>query len=89
MTEEYTITLDKIIQELSLEEIYLPCESSEILIRSRDVNRPGMELHGFTDFFDDKRINLLGISEMAMFQRLEPQERQNAIEAVIAAVEER
>ncbi len=84
MTEEYTITLDKIIQELSLEEIYLPCEASEVLIRSRDVNRPGMELHGFTDFFDDKRINLLGISEMAMFQRLEPEARRTAIDSFFA-----
>lgn len=84
MSEEYTIPLEKIIKELALEEVHLPCPASEILIRSRDVNRPGMELHGFTDYFDEKRINLFGISEMAMFQRLEPEARQQAIESFFA-----
>ena len=41
-------------------------------------------LHGLEEAlltFDDKRINLLGISEMAMFQRLEPEARRTAIDS--------
>ena len=84
MTEEYTIPLAKIIRELDLEKVQLPRPAEEILICSRDVNRPGMELHGFCDFFDDKRINLFGISEMAMFERMGEEERREAIEGFFA-----
>ena len=49
MTEEYTIPLAKIIKELGLREMHLPCSAEEILICSRDVIRPGLELYGFCD----------------------------------------
>ncbi len=75
MTEEYTIPLAKIIKELALQAVHLPKSAEEILIRSRDVNRPGLELNGFCDYFDPHRISILGRSEMAMLGGL-PQEKQ-------------
>ena len=56
MTEEYTIPLSRIIKELSLREVHMPKTAEEILIVSRDVIRPGLELYGFCDYFDPKRI---------------------------------
>ena len=44
MTEEYTIPLSRIIKELSLREVHMPKTAEEILIVSRDVIRPGLEL---------------------------------------------
>ena len=70
MTEEYTIPLAKIIKELGLREMHLPCSAEEILICSRDVIRPGLELYGFCDYFDPHRITVLGRSEMAMLDSL-------------------
>ncbi len=74
MTEEYTLPLSKIIKELQLNAYYLPRDAENILIRSRDINRPGMELNGFVDYFDEKRISILGLGEMAMIDSLSPQE---------------
>ena len=44
MPETYTLPLSKIIHELQLEATYLPRSADDILIQSRDVVRPGMEL---------------------------------------------
>ena len=76
MTEEYTIPLSRIIKELSLREVHMPKTAEEILIVSRDVIRPGLELYGFCDYFDPKRITVLGRSEMAMLESLGEKKRQ-------------
>lgn len=79
MTEEYTIPLAKIIKELDLQEIHLPGSADEILIRSRDVNRPGLELNGFCDYFDPHRIAIMGRSEMALLGGLPPEKQEQSI----------
>ena len=84
MTEEYTIPLAKIIKELSLQEVHLPCAAEEILICSRDVIRPGLELYGFCDYFDPHRITVLGRSEMAMLDSLGQEKKAEAIDHFFA-----
>ena len=42
---QFTISLSKIMKELSLETIYMPSNPDELLVCSPDVNRPGLELH--------------------------------------------
>ena len=84
MTEEYTIPLAKIIKELSLTALHLPYSAEEILIRSRDVIRPGLELYGFCDYFDPHRITVLGRSEMAMLDSLGEEKKTAAIDHFFA-----
>lgn len=80
MTEEYTIPLQKIIEELALQPLYLPKSAEEVLIRSRDVNRPGLELNGFYEYFDPNRIAVLGRSEMALLGNQSPAFRDRTID---------
>ncbi len=84
MTEEYTIPLAKVIKELALEECYLPQSADEILIRSKDVNRPGLEINGFCDYFDPHRISVVGRSEMALLGSMEPEKQVFSIENFFA-----
>ena len=84
MTEEYTIPLSRIIKELSLREVHMPKTAEEILIVSRDVIRPGLELYGFCDYFDPKRITVLGRSEMAMLESLGEKKKAEAIDHFFA-----
>ena len=79
MTEEYTIPLAKIIKELALQEMYLPKSAEEIRIRSKDVNRPGLELNGFCDYFDPHRIAILGLSETALLASLGEEKQRQSI----------
>ena len=52
MAEVFTESLANIMAELSLDVAYLPKNAEEILVSSRDINRPGLELTGFLDFYD-------------------------------------
>ena len=60
MRAEYTVSLNKLIEDFSLEILNMPTSTDEILISSVDVNRPGLPLAGFFEHFDATRIQLLG-----------------------------
>lgn len=79
MTEEYTLPLAKIIKDLALQELYLPKSADEIRIGSKDVNRPGLELNGFCDYFDPHRISVIGRSETALLETLTPEQQEKSI----------
>lgn len=72
MSEAFTISLRRIIDDFKLEEIYMPHDPSEIYVKSCDVSRPGLHLSGFYDFFDDDRIQIFGLSELT-FLTQQPQ----------------
>ena len=74
MSITYSVSLEKLIREFDLIPVYLPCDAKDILITSSDVNRPGMQLNGFFDFFDRSRIQIVGKSEIAYLRQLEPEE---------------
>lgn len=63
MGSKYSVTLSKLLQDNPMEEIYLPRDAQEILITSPDVNRPGLFFAGYENYFDNERINFIGITE--------------------------
>lgn len=84
MPEVYTIPLSKIIHELQLETAFLPKSADDILIQSRDVVRPGMELNGYHEYFDPNRIAVLGRAEMYMLGSLKPERRAMALDSYLS-----
>ena len=84
MATSFTVTLTKVIKELSLEPIYRPCDPDEVLISSMDVNRPGLELTGFLDYYDRSRILIFGNTETAFLRSQMPQERKLALDRLIS-----
>ena len=84
MPEGYTIPLSKIIHELQLETAFLPKSADDILIQSRDVVRPGMELNGYHEYFDPNRIAVLGRAEMYMLESLKPERRAMALDSYLS-----
>ncbi len=79
MSEHYTVSLQKIIDSHGLETIYLPQDANEILIDTNEVNRPGIVLTGYTDYFDPRRIQILGCTEFGFLQNMS---REKQIESV-------
>ena len=59
---EYSVTLKTLIEEFKLETLYIP-EGRKIKITQPEVNRPGLALSGFFEFFDHNRIQLIGNAE--------------------------
>ena len=84
MPEVYTIPLSMIIHELQLETAFLPKSADDILIQSRDVVRPGMELNGYHEYFDPNRIAVLGRAEMYMLESLKPERRAMALDSYLS-----
>lgn len=80
MALEYVIALSKIIKELTLTQQYMPKPADEIEIVSREVNRPGIELNGYFEYFDPTRIAILGKAEMAMLENFTQQACNEAVE---------
>ena len=71
MDTKYKISLAKLCSELSLEDIYMPLPKDEVQIQCIDVNRPGLGLAGFFGVFDEHRIQIFGISELAFLETLD------------------
>ena len=84
MSQTFTVPLSSVMKELGLEIIYMPEKGEEILVSSKDVNRPGVEFTGFLDFYDNKRILVVGHTENAFLGRFSQEEREKALEELIS-----
>ena len=63
----------------------MPPSEKELLISSADINRPGLQLVGFFDYFDNQRIQLIGKSEMGYISQLTPEQEEAVMEKFMAA----
>ena len=79
MAEKYYITLKKIIEDNNLEIVYIPMSADEIHITTNEVNRPGIQLAGYTDYFDPLRVQILGWTELSFLQNMSDIERERAL----------
>lgn len=79
MAEEYYVTLDKIVEVQELEIVYVPKPADEIKITTNEVNRPGIVMTGYTDYFDPLRIQILGWTELGFLLNMSDSERQRAL----------
>ena len=77
MHTNFTISLAKIISELSLETLYLPSKAEDIMIKSTEINRPGIQLAGFYGYFDNSRIQIIGKTEEGYLEELTLEEQQS------------
>jgi len=78
--EEYSVSLKKIIDEYSLEKIYMP-ENGDIFINRNEVNRPGMALSGFFGHFEQGRIQIIGKGEAEFLSSMNEKERAVSVDA--------
>lgn len=67
MRTNFKVSLDKIIKEFSLE-IINPAKE-ETFICSAEVNRPGLQMAGYFEYFDPDRIQIIGKSEESFLRR--------------------
>ena len=84
MSEKITTTLRSIIDEFSLEAIFLPKDANEILIDRQEVNRSGLQLAGFFDHFEADRIQFIGKAEHHYLNSLKSSERAYHLDSFIA-----
>ncbi|CUP46316.1 HPr(Ser) kinase/phosphatase [Anaerotruncus colihominis] len=80
MATKFIVPLQKIIKDFNLEVLYVPEDASTIAISSPEVNRPGLQLSGFFDYFDSQRVQILGKSEFAFLHQFDDTEITNRID---------
>lgn len=67
--QKFSVSLKNIIKEFSLEVVYLSKNKENITIGIADLNRPGIQLTGYFDYFDNDRIQIIGKNESSFLQR--------------------
>jgi len=60
MADNFKVSLQRLVDEFKLEILYVPKDPNEIMIDENDVNRPGLQLMGFYEYFNPERIQIIG-----------------------------
>ena len=84
MESLYSVPLGKLINEFNLEVIRSGKDYEARAIRTEDVNRPGLQLIGFFDYFDPKRIQMIGRVETTYLTGLTPEARRECFDSLMA-----
>lgn len=84
INREFSFPLKKMVEEMKLEVLYMPENGENSLISNNDTNRPGLQLAGFYDYFDNKRVQVLGKMEHAYLQGLDSDTRKKRIEDLLS-----
>jgi len=75
----FTVSLKDIIERFKLEKIYTTAENENNIISNPDVNRPGLQIAGFYDYFDTDRIQILGRVEHTYLSQLNLVDREKKL----------
>ena len=84
MATEFFVPLTKIVEDLSLQQIYLADNYDDITISSGEINRPGLELTGYFDFFDNTRLLVMGNTEFAYLGRFGSEAQKMVIDSIFS-----
>ncbi len=68
---QFSVSLEKIVKDLKLEVIYTPKNLRELFIVTADINRPGLLLAGYDEYFDPTRVQVIGNAEMGYLHTLD------------------
>ena len=84
MTSKHSVKLSKIVQEHGLKPLHLSKDYDTALLTTADVNRPAMQLTGFYNYFDPKRLQVIGRVEATYLDTLTPEQRREAYDRFMA-----
>ena len=84
MRGKYTVPLKTIVQEMNLQILHTSKNYDKALLTMADVNRPAMQLTGFYNYFDPRRIQIIGIVETTYLSTLSHEDRLEAFDRFMA-----
>ncbi len=79
-----TISLKAVINEHKLETIYMPEGGENTEVTVAEVNRPSLQIAGFFDYFDPKRIQVLGKVEYTYLGKMAEDERKKSFDKLLS-----
>ncbi len=84
MSTGFSVPLSKIAEDLNLNTVYLAENFEDINISTVEINRPGLELTGYFEFFDNKRIQVLGNTEFSYLGRFGSEAQRMVIDSIFS-----
>lgn len=75
MNGTHSVKLGKIVREFMLEKLVYAEEYDNIPVTSTDINRPGLQLAGFFEYFGNERIQVIGKVEMTYLGQMTSEQR--------------
>lgn len=84
MSVDFSVPLSQIAEALNLTEVYVAENYKETNISTVEINRPGLELTGYLEFFDNKRIQVLGNTEFSYLGRYGPEAQKMVIDSIFS-----
>lgn len=80
----FSVKLSQIIEQFKLEKVFVTPQEEQIKILCPDVNRPSLQITGFYDYFDNRRIQILGKVEYTYLMKISPEERAKQLEMLFS-----
>ena len=74
------LSLNKLVENFKMEVIYGTEIIDGIDITTSDVSRPGLQLVGFVEYFDNRRIQIMGKAEFTYLEQFSTDERTKKLE---------
>ena len=84
MEKGYPVKLRRVVEDLRLEIAYQAPDYDEKLVEITAINRPGLQLVGFYDYFDPRRIQIMGIVETTYLLTLQDEERYESLKELLS-----
>ena len=77
----FTVSLKKLTEKVSMEVVYEPPQKLEnISVEIAEVNRPGLFLAGYYDYFDKLRLQIMGLAEINFLAGLPEDKRRERLD---------
>lgn len=84
MSATYSVSMAKVVKDNSLEVLYTPGSLDDIFVITAEVNRPGIILTGYTDYFDPLRIQIIGWTEMGFLTDMDEKKREKNLDLFLS-----
>ena len=82
MNTNRSVRVKDIVEKFQMEVINEGTDYETEILTITDVNRPGLQFIGFFDYFDPRRLQIIGKSEVTFLRGYSPEERRKSFEGL-------
>ena len=80
----YGVTIQELINKMELRNVTPEIDVEKIVLTHPDVNRPGLQLAGFFDHFDNERVQIIGNVEHDYINQMDPSKRRSTYDRLLS-----
>lgn len=77
--QEHGLKISELVTLFNLEVLNRGSDYDTALLTITDVNRPGLQFHSFYDYFDPRRLQVLGKAEITYLKGLTTEQRRQVL----------